>query len=96
MIEDTTLDQVTLVMKMEKEADENVIEISEEKIKQLMQEYSKKRLSKACEILKMISQTPNISIDELRIDLDDTDRTIARYILELKDKGIIHRRKRSG
>lgn len=96
LIEDTNLDQVTLVMKMEKESDENVIEnvieISAEKIKQLMPEYSKKKLSKACEILKMISKNPNISIDELRIALDVTDRTIARYISELKDKGIIERK----
>ena len=40
---------------------ENVIEISEEKMKQLMPEYSKKKLTKACEILKMISENPNIS-----------------------------------
>ena len=71
---------------------ENVIEISEEKIKKLMPEYSKKKLAKACEILKMISETPNISIDELRIALDVTDRTIARYISELKDKDIIERK----
>ena len=71
---------------------ENVIEISEEKMKQLMPEYSKKKLTKACEILKMISEKPNISIDELRIALDVTDRTIARYISELKDKGIIERK----
>ena len=71
---------------------ENVIEISEEKMKQLMPEYSKKKLAKAYEILKMISENPNISIDELRIALDVTDRTIARYISELKDKGIIERK----
>lgn len=57
-----------------------------------MPEYSKKKLTKACEILKMISEKPNISIDELRIALDVTDRTIARYISELKDKGIIERK----
>ena len=33
LIEDTNLNQVTLVMKMERVSDENVIEISEEKIK---------------------------------------------------------------
>ena len=71
---------------------ENVIEISEEKIKKIMPEYSKKKFAKACEILKMISENPNISIDELRIALDVTDRTIARYISELKDKGIIERK----
>lgn len=74
LIEDTNLDQVTLVMKMEKESDENVIEnvieISEEKNKQLMPEYSKKKISKACDILKMISENPNISFDELRRALD--------------------------
>lgn len=71
---------------------ENVIEISEEKIKKLMPEYSKKKLAKVCEILKIISENPKISIDELRIALDVTDRTIARYISELKDKGIIERK----
>ena len=74
------------------QVNENVIEISEEKIKKLMPEYSKKKLAKACEILKMISENPNISIDELRIALDVTDRTIARYISELKDKGVIERK----
>ena len=59
------------------QVNENVIEILEEKIKKLMPEYSKKKLAKACEILKMISENPNISIDELRIALDVTDRTIA-------------------
>ena len=53
------------------------------KIKKVMPEYSKKKLAKACEILKMISENPNIFIDELRIALDVTDRTIARYISDL-------------
>lgn len=100
LIEDTNLNQVTLVMKMEKESAENVIEnvvenvieISEEKIKELMPEYSKKKIMKACEILKMISENPNVSIAELRVALDVTDRTIARYISELKNKGIIERK----
>ena len=96
LIEDTILDQVTLVMKMENETDENVIEnvieISGEKIKEFMPEYSKKKIAKACEILKMISEYPNVSIDELRKALDVTDRTIARYIAELKNKGIIERK----
>lgn len=61
LIEDANLNQVTLVMKMERESDENVIEISEEKIKQLMLEYSRKKLAKACDILKMILKNPNIS-----------------------------------
>ena len=74
------------------QVNENVIEISEENIKKLMPEYSKKKIAKACEILKMISENPNISIDELRIALDVTDRTIARYISELKDKDIIERK----
>ena len=39
-----------------------------------------------------ISENPSISIDELRIALDVTDRTIARYISELKDKDIIERK----
>ena len=47
-----------------------------------MPEYSKKNLAKAYEILKMISENQNISIDELRIALDIIDRTKARYIFE--------------
>lgn len=74
------------------QANENVIEISEEKVKKLMPEYSRKKLAKSCEVLKMISEKTNISIDELRIALDVTDRTIARYISELKDKGVIERK----
>ncbi len=34
-----------------------------------MPDYSKKKLAKACEILKMISENPDISIDELRIGI---------------------------
>ena len=57
-----------------------------------MPEYSKKKFAKAYEILKMISENPNIPIGELRIASDVTDRTIARYISELKNKGIIERK----
>ena len=57
-----------------------------------MLENSKKKLAKACEIQKMNSENKKITIDELRIALDVTDRTIARYISELKDKGIIERK----
>lgn len=61
---------------------ENVIEISEEKIKKLMPEYSKKKLAKACEILKMISENPNISIDELRIFRSYPQRSLTRFETE--------------
>lgn len=95
LIEDTNLKQVTLVMKMEKDSNknviENVIEISEEKIKELMPGYSKK-IDKACKILKMISENPNVSTDELRIALNVTNRTVARYISELKKENIIERK----
>ncbi len=83
LIEDTNLNQVTLVMKMEKDSNknviENVIEISEEKIKELMPGYSKKKIAKACMILKMISENPNVSTDELRIALNVTNRTLAEF-----------------
>ena len=55
---DTNLNQVTLVMKMERKTDENVVQNVIE-----------------------ISENPSISIDKLRIALDVTDRTIARYYL---------------
>lgn len=100
LIEDTKLNQVTLVMRMEKNFDknvienvmENVIEISEEKIKELLPRYSKKKIEKACVILKMIAENPNVSIEELRIALNVTDRTVARYLAELKNKDIIERK----
>lgn len=68
---------------------ENVIEISEKRIKELIPQYSKKKVAKALEIVKMISENPKISIDEMRITLDVTNRTIARYISELKNYKII-------
>lgn len=58
LIEDTNLNQVTLVMKMEERENENVIEnvidISEEQIKRKLPEYSKKKVAKAYEIVRMI------------------------------------------
>lgn len=99
LIENTILNQVTLYLKMEEDQDENVIEnvmenvieISEKKIKELLPEYSKKKLAKAVTIIKMISDNPKVSIHDLRIALDVTDRTIARYIFELKEHKIIDR-----
>ena len=99
LVEDTNLNQVTLVLRMSETEDknvienvmENVIEISEKRIQELISEYSKKKAAKAFEILKMISENPQISIDEMRIALDVTDRTIARYISELKNYEIIER-----
>lgn len=83
LVENTNLNQVTLVLKMIKSENENVIEnvmeISEERIRELIPEYSKKKVARALEIVKMISENPQISIDEMRISLDVTDRTIARY-----------------
>lgn len=70
---------------------ENVIEISEKQIQELIPKYSKKKVAKAYQILKMISENPQISIDEMRIALGVTDRTIARYISELKSYKVINR-----
>lgn len=58
----------------------NVIEISEKRIREILSEYSKKKVTRAFEIVKMISDNPKISIDEMGIALDVADRTIARYI----------------
>ena len=60
-------------------------------MKELIPEYSKKKVAKATNILKLISENPQISIDELRTALDVTDRTISRYISELKEHKIIER-----
>lgn len=68
LIEDTNLNQVTLVMKMEERENENVIEnvidILEEQIKRRLPEYSRKKVAKAYEIVRMISENPKISIKE--------------------------------
>ena len=61
----------------------NVIEISEKRIREILSEYSKKKVTRAFEIVKMISDNPKISIDEMGITLDVADRTIARYISDL-------------
>lgn len=39
----------------------------------------------------MIAENPNVSIEELRIALNVTDRTVASYLAELKNKDIIER-----
>ena len=93
LIEDTDLNQVTLVMKMieNKNVIENVIENSDKQIQILIPEYSKKKRDKAYEIVKLISDNPQISIDEIGKTLNVTYRTIARYILDLKKHKIIER-----
>jgi predicted HTH transcriptional regulator len=95
LMEDTILNQVTLVLKMVKDENknvtENVIQISEKQIQELMTGYSKKKIAKAYGIVKMITDNPQISIDDMRKALDVTDRTIARYISDLKAFKIIDR-----
>jgi predicted HTH transcriptional regulator len=99
LMEDTILNQVTLVLKMVKDENknvienvtENVIEISEEKIQELMTGYSKKKIARAYKIVKIMIDNPQISIDDMRKALDVTDRTIARYISDLKKFKIIDR-----
>ena len=60
-------------------------------MKELLPDYLKKKLAKAIAILKIIRENPQVSIDELRIALDVTDRTIATYISELKKYEMIDR-----
>lgn len=59
---------------------ENVIDISEVWLTKRMPSYSKKKIAKAYEIVKLISENPKISMNEMRKCLDVTERTIARYI----------------
>ena len=95
LVENTSLNQVTLELQMKKAEKENVIEnvieISEKQLQEIISEYSKKKIAKAFEILKMIINNPQVSIDEMRIALDVTDRTIARYIYDLKENKVIER-----
>ena len=63
---------------------ENVIDISEKRIRECIPSYSKKKVARAFEIVKMISDNPKVSIGEMRIELDVTDRTIARYIIRVE------------
>ena len=79
------------MLTMTKAENKNVIEISEKRIRESIPECSKKKAAKAFEIVKMISENPKISIDEMRIELDVTDRTNARYISELKEYKVIER-----
>ena len=95
LVEDTNLNQVTLILLMDKRENENVIEnvieISEERLRISIPEYSKKKIAKAYDILKLISEKPHISIDEMRKAMSVTDRTIARYLSDLKKYGLIDR-----
>lgn len=99
LIENINLNQVTLVLKMVMDKSENVTEnvaenvteITEKRLRRLIPEYSKKKATKAAKIVKMISENPRISIDEMRTELDVTHRTIARYISELKKYKVIGR-----
>ena len=63
LVENTDLNQVTLMLKMIKSESENVIEISEERIREWIPKYSKKKIARALEIVKMISENPQISIE---------------------------------
>ena len=79
------------MLEEDKNVIENVIDITEKRIRECIPNYSKKKAARALEIVKMISDNPKVSIDEMRIELDVTDRTIARYISELKKHKIIAR-----
>ena len=70
---------------------ENVIDISEERLKRFMPKASKKKIEKSITIVKLISENPHISIDEMRTVLHVTERTVARYISELKENKVIER-----
>ena len=95
LIEDTNLNQVTLIMKMKKTEDENVIENvienEKDKLKKRLPEFSEKRLIKALEIVKMIHDKPQTSIDEMCASLKVTERTVARYISEMKEHKVLER-----
>ena len=95
LIEDTNLNQVTLIMKMKKIEDENVIENvienEKDKLKKRLPEFSEKRLIKALEIVKMIHDNPQTSIDEMCVSLKVTERTVARYISEMKEHKVLER-----
>ena len=70
---------------------ENVIDISEVWLTKRMPSYSKKKIAKAYEIVKLISENPKMSMNEMRKQLDVTERTIARYISDLKECGVVER-----
>lgn len=53
---------------------------SEDKMKQLMLEYSKKKLAKVYGIMKKISEDLNIFIQKLIVVLDIMYRMVTRYI----------------
>ena len=70
---------------------DNVIDNVIEKIKAFYPGYTEKKLFKAKEILIYISENPETSMKELSKKMDTTERTIARYIKDLKELKIIYR-----
>ena len=70
---------------------ENVMDISETWIIERMPKYSKKKIAKAYEIVQLISDNPKISMEEMRKHMNVTQRTVARYISDLKECGVIAR-----
>ena len=47
-----------------------------EKDRRITSELFEEKVEKACEIMRIISENPSVSIDEMRISLDVTDRTL--------------------
>ena len=70
---------------------ENLDEILETRIKSLWTDCSPKKIKKIVVILHLMLDNPHISADELKEELGLANRSVERYIADLKKRGIIER-----
>ena len=63
----------------------------ETRIKALWSNCSPKKINKVVIILRLMLDNPYVSADELKHELGLTDRTVERYISDMKKHDIIER-----
>ena len=73
---------------------ENVIEnvIENDKLEQYVRGCSRKKAERTRMIFDVIKSNPSITISELKDKIQVTDRTIARYLKDMRDAEIIQRK----
>jgi predicted HTH transcriptional regulator len=69
----------------------NVIEKNMVRLRAVMPMYSDRKLLKAANIVGTMMDNPHVSMDELKSMLNVTQRTIARYISDLKKCNVVDR-----
>ena len=84
-------ENVTVNVTENKNGSENVTVNVTEKLIKLLPNYSKPKIRNASTILELIEENSQISRIQLKDNLRVTERTIARYLADLKAAGIIKR-----